>query len=196
MEFGEVGSGLTAEALQDGFEEGAEHEKFLREAVAKTEAGAIGKDERGDKDGDDDAEHDFADAMKREQPVRSCFLHQHDDGDGDAGETRAVAQAEESAEDDGEEDGDDVVPGQRAERGERESEGGADERAEDAIARRGDGCAEVGLKDDDGTDGAPVAVVKAEAKGDTPAESSGERGFGGVDEEAFALPREEALIAR
>ena len=168
-EFGEVGSGLTAEAAKDCFEETGEEEELLGEAVAKAEARTIGEDERGDEDSDDNSEQHLADAMKREQPVGPGLLDEHDDGDGDSGEARTVAEAQKSAEYDGEQYGKDVVPGQRAEQGEGETESCADECAENSIARGSDGRAEVGLKDDDGADRAPIAVVDAEAECDAPA---------------------------
>src|SRR3569833_390400 len=115
---GDVCSSLRSEAVENRFKEAAEDEEFLRQAVAEAEAGTIREDQRRNEDGDDDAKDDFADTVEREEPVRAGLLHEHHDGDGDAGETRAVAEAEESAKDACQQDGEDVVPGQSAEEGE------------------------------------------------------------------------------
>lgn len=193
-EGGEIGSGRAAEAFDNGFKEGAENKELLGESVAKADAGAVREDERGDGDGDDDAEQDFTDAIDSEAPAGAGLLDEHDDGDGDAGQARAAAQVEQAAGDDGEKQSGDVVPRENAEEREEKSEERADEGSEDAVARGGDGCAEVGLQNDDGADGAPVAVVEAEEACEPPAEGSGEGGFSGVDKQTAALPGEEALV--
>ena len=128
--------------------------------------------------------------------MRAGVLDEHDDGDGDSGEAGTVAQAQEPAEDYGEQDGEDVVPGQRAEEGESESERRANESTQDAIAGCSDGGAEVGLEDNDGADRAPVAIVHAEAECDAPAEGRCQCCFCGMNEKAFALPGEEATASR
>ena len=119
-------------------------------------------------------------------------MDQHDDGDGDTGEARAATEAEQAADDYGGEDGEYVVPGEHAEERKRKSQNCADDGAEDAIARGVDGGSDVGLENDDGADGAPVAIVEAEGAGERPAKGGGEGRFGGMDEETPALPVEEA----
>lgn len=189
-----MGSGRAAEAFDDGFEEAAEDEELLGESIAEAETRAIREDEGGDGDGDKDAEEHFADAIDGEAPAGAGLLDEHDDGDGDTGEAGAVAQTEEATDENGDEDGGDVIPGQGAEEGEEKAEERAQEGAKDAVARGGDGGAEVGLEDNDGADGSPVAVVKAEEAGDPPAERGGEGCFGGMNEKTAALPGEEALV--
>ena len=44
-QFGEVCCGTSAKALQDAFEEGIEHEEFLGEAIAQSQARTIGEDQ-------------------------------------------------------------------------------------------------------------------------------------------------------
>ena len=49
---------------------------------------------------------------------------------------------------------------------EPKAESGADNRSQDAVARCGDGGAEVRLQHDDGADGSPVAVLEAKSQRD------------------------------
>ena len=192
----QVGGWGAVEAGENGLKECAEDKELLSQAIAKVEARTVGQDEGGDGESDDDAEDDFKNAVEREAPAGAGTLDQHDDCDGDAGEARAAAQAEQAADDDGGENGEDVVPGEHAEEGEGEAENGADEGAEDAIARGVDGGSDVGLQDDDGADGAPVAVVQVEEAGENPAERRGKSSFRSVDKKAPALPCEEAGLVR
>jgi hypothetical protein len=76
---------------------------------------------------------------------------------------------------------------------EPETEGGTDQGSQDAVARCGDGGAEVRLQHNDGADGSPVAVPEAESQRDPPAESSGQGGSRGVDQKPLALPVQQAL---
>ena len=116
--------------------------------------------------------------MQGEQPVGAGCLHKHHNRNGDSGKPRTVAQAEKSAEDKGAQCCKDEVPRECSEERKREAKGGANDRAEDAIARGGDGGAEVGLENDDGADGSPVAVMQAEAQCNPPAEGGSDGGFG------------------
>jgi hypothetical protein len=120
-------------------------------------------------------------------------LHEHHDADGDASQARAVAQAEQSAHDEGRQYGQDEVPRQNAKERKPETEGGTDQGSQDAVARCGDGGAEVRLQHNDGADGSPVAVPEAESQRDPPTESSGQGGSRGVDQKPLALPVQQAL---
>ena len=71
--------------------------------------------------------------------------------------------------------GEDIVPWQTSEQRERKTENGPDDGAEHAVARRGDGGAEIRLQNDDGADRSPVAVVQSKSQRDPPAKRGGER---------------------
>ncbi len=129
------------------------------------------------------------------RPARAGLLHQHDDGDGDPGQPRTAAQTQQAADDHRRQHGQDVVPRQRAKQRKRKAEERADQCAQDAIARGGDGGAEVRLQHDDGADGAPVAVVQAERMRQPPAQCGGQRGLCGMDQQPLALPGKQSGLS-
>ena len=119
-------------------------------------------------------------------------MHQHDDGDGDSGQTRTAAETEQAADDDRDQYGENVIPRKHAEHGEREAEKRAYERSKQAVARRAHRRSYIGLQDDDGAYGAPIAVVQAEAQRQPPAECRCQRRLCSVNQEAPVLPGKES----
>ena len=195
-QFCEVLGRVPAKALQDAFEECAEHEKLLGKSIAQPQPRTIGK-------------HQVVTATattipKKTSPTRSRASNQCEPVlctsitmvmvtparrellRRPSSPHRTTAQSTRK----------DVVPWQNAKQRKRKAECSADHGSQNAVARRGDGGAKVRLQHDDGADRSPVAVVQSESQRDPPAESSGQGSLGGVNQQPLAVPVQQALLGR
>ncbi len=93
MQLGQVLRGSATKTLENRFKQTAQQQKLLSKPIAQTQTCAVRKNERGHSQGHHDAKNHLAHAIHCQAPARTFLVHQHDDGDGDAGQASQLLRS-------------------------------------------------------------------------------------------------------